>query len=128
MTPDIFYDAEQVAILPMAFCYPGTGPSGDLPPRPECAALWRASLLARLTRLRLTVVIGRYAQAYHLPDVANNRPLTDVVKDWPSRWPDTVVLPHPSPRNNLWLKRNPWFSAELLPEIAPLVARVLAQR
>lgn len=125
LSREIFYDPELVAILPMAFCFPGTGRSGDLPPRPECAPLWRAKLLALLQHVRLTLVIGRYAQAYHLPD-AGKLPLADVVRNRQAAWPRTVALPHPSPRNNLWLRRNPWFESELLPALRPLVQRALA--
>jgi uracil-DNA glycosylase len=113
-----------VAILPMAFCYPGAGKSGDLPPRPECASAWRAALLAQLTRVQLTLLIGRYAQAYHLPNAQAS--LTRAVQDWRATWPHTVPMPHPSPRNNLWLKRNPSFEAELLPLLRKRVAQVLA--
>ena len=125
LSREIFYDPELVAILPMAFCFPGTGRSGDLPPRPECAPLWRAKLLAQLKHVRLTLVIGRYAQAYHLPD-AGKLPLADVVRNRQAAWPRTVALPHPSPRNNLWLRRNPWFESELLPALRPLVQQALA--
>ena len=125
LSREIFYDPELVAILPMAFCFPGTGRSGDLPPRPECAPLWRAKLLAQLKHVRLTLVIGRYAQAYHLPD-ASRLPLADVVRNRQAAWPRTVALPHPSPRNNLWLRRNPWFESELLPALRPLVQQALA--
>lgn len=121
---DTFYDARQVAILPMGFCYPGTGKSGDLPPRPECAPAWRAALLSHLKDLRLTLVIGRYAQAYHLPSAAPS--VTDLVRAWRTTWPRTVPLPHPSPRNNLWLKRNPWLEKELVPALRARVSAVLA--
>jgi uracil-DNA glycosylase len=124
MSRDVFYDAERVAILPMGFCFPGTGKSGDLPPRPECAPAWRAALLSRLKNLQLTLVIGQYAQAYHLPGAGES--LTEVVQAWRRHWPDTVPLPHPSPRNNLWLKRNPWFEQELIPVLRSRVSEVLA--
>ena len=120
---DVFYDARKVAILPMGFCYPGTGRSGDLPPRPECAPQWRAPLLAQLKNLQLTLVIGQYAQAWHLPDEGSS--LTEIVQAWRKHWPETVPLPHPSPRNNLWLKRNPWFEAELIPVLQARVATIL---
>jgi len=120
---EVFYDAKRVAIAPMGFCFPGTGSSGDLAPRPECAATWRAPLLARLKSLQLTLVIGQYAQAYHLPDAGNS--VTDVVQSWRKFWPHAVPLPHPSPRNNRWLKRNPWFEEELLPMVRKRVAGVL---
>jgi uracil-DNA glycosylase len=118
-----FYDARQVAILPMGFCYPGTGASGDLPPRAECALAWRSTLLARLSKLRLTLVIGQFALAYHLPD--NSASLTKLVRDWRKYWPGIVPMPHPSPRNNLWLARNPWFERELVPALQGRVREVL---
>jgi len=120
---DTFYDARRVAIVPMGFCYPGTGKAGDLPPRPECAATWRASLLRRLKRLELTVVIGQYALDWHLP--AQRGTVTEIVRGWRSHWPTLVPLPHPSPRNNLWLRRNPWFERELVPRLRERVAEVL---
>lgn len=125
MTRDVFYDARQVAILPMGFCFPGTGPSGDLPPRPECATAWRAALLSHLTSLQLTLVIGQYAQTYHLPGEATS--VTDVVQSWQKHWPQVVPLLHPSPRNNRWLKRNPWFEEELVPQLRARVSDVLAR-
>ena len=124
MSRESFYDSRQVAILPMGFCFPGTGKSGDLPPRPECAAAWRERVLSRLTNLKLSLVIGQYAQAYHLP--SERASLTEAVQGWRSHWPLTVPLPHPSPRNNLWLKRNPWFEEELLPVLRTRVAQVRA--
>ena len=120
-----FYDAEQVAILPMGFCFPGTGRSGDLPPRSECAPAWRAAMMSQLKNLRLTLVIGQYAQAYHLPNEAAS--VTGAVQAWQKNWPHTVPLPHPSPRNNLWLKRNPWFETELVPALRRRVAEVLGR-
>jgi len=120
---EVFYDARQVAILPMGFCFPGTGKSGDLPPRPECAPKWRAALLGQLKNLRLTLVIGQYAQAYHLPEEGSS--LTEIVHAWRKNWPHTVPLPHPSPRNNLWLRRNPWFEKELIPVLRTRVLAVL---
>ena len=125
----VFYDAAQVAILPMGFCYPGRGPSGDAPPRPECAPAWRASLLAHLPRRALTVVLGQYALAWHLPDARQG--VTAAVREWRSQLagpgPHTIALPHPSPRNNGWLQRNPWFEAEVLPRVRTRVAAVLAE-
>jgi uracil-DNA glycosylase len=122
---DFFYDAKRFAIVPMGFCFPGTGRSGDLPPRAECAPAWRAPLLSHLKKVQLTLVIGRYAMEYHLPEGSST--LTDTVKNWASHWPRVVPLPHPSPRNNLWLKRNPWFETELLPKLRERVAEVLAR-
>ena len=121
---EIFYDAKQVAILPMGFCYPGSSTSGDLPPRPECAPAWRQTLLTRLKKLKLTLVIGQYALAYHLPNDSGS--VTEVVQAWRKNWPHTIPLPHPSPRNNLWIKRNPWFELELVPMLQARVGEVLA--
>jgi uracil-DNA glycosylase len=111
-----FYDPRRIAILPMGLCYPGTGKSGDLPPRPECTPAWRLKLLALLVNVELTLVIGQYAQAWHLGE--QQRPtLTETVQGWRKYWPASLPLPHPSPRNNLWLKRNPWFEREVLPSL-----------
>lgn len=121
---DTFYDARQIAILPMGFCYPGTGKSGDLPPRSECAETWRAELLARLPNIQLTLVIGQYAKAYHLPN-STHRTVTETVKAWKEFWPEQLPLPHPSPRNNIWLKRNPWFVTDLLPVLKKQVQMIL---
>lgn len=121
----VFYNPKQIAILPMGFCYPGTGKSGDLAPRAECAPAWRKRLLAQLPSLELTLVLGKYAQAYHLDNAKLT--LTDTVKDWRRVWPDTLPLPHPSPRNNLWLRRNPWFEKEVLPALRKRVSAVLSR-
>jgi uracil-DNA glycosylase len=111
-----FYDGTRVAILPMGFCYPGTGKSGDIAPRPECAAAWRARLIALLVNVKLTLVIGQYAQAWHLGE--QQKPtLTETVQAWRDYWPASLPLPHPSPRNNIWLKRNAWFEADVLPRL-----------
>lgn len=119
-----FYDASQVAILPMGFCYPGTGKSGDLPPRKECAPQWRAPLMAAMPNIQLTLVIGQYAMAWHMPGQTNDS-LTDTVKNWQTHWPDVLPLPHPSPRNNIWLKANPWFEQEVVPALKARVRAVL---
>lgn len=118
-----FYDERLLAILPMGFCYPGTGKAGDLPPRPECAATWRAPLLAQLQRVQLTLLLGQYAQAWHLG--GGRTSVTQRVLDWRQSWPTLVSLPHPSPRNNRWLRNNPWFAAELLPALRERVAEIL---
>lgn len=124
LSRDTFYDAHQVAILPMGFCFPGTGASGDLPPRPECAPLWRAPLLAGLPNIQLTVLLGRYAQQHHLP--SPGRSLTEVVSDWRAHAPSVFVLPHPSPRNQAWFKRYPWLTAEVVPALRAAVSKALA--
>ena len=119
ISKDVFYDPERVAILPMGFCYPGTGKSGDLPPRPECEKAWRRQLLQRLPRLSLTLVVGQYAQRWHLPKTGKN--LTETVRAWQDYAPSVFPLPHPSPRNNIWLKKNPWFAQSLLPALGEAV-------
>lgn len=123
VTRETFYDSKQVALVPMGFCFPGTGKSGDLPPRPECAAAWRGALLAQLRSIELTLVVGQYALDYHL--ARGKRSVAEVVRAWRQGDPALVPLPHPSPRNNLWLRRNPWFDAELVPELRERVRRVL---
>ena len=121
---DVFYDPLRIAILPMGYCYPGTGPSGDLPPRPECAATWRRRMLAFLPDLQLTLVIGQYAQNWHL-GAERQATLTDTVRQWQMYWPSQLPLPHPSPRNNMWLRRNPWFEETVLPVLRKRVAKIL---
>ncbi len=116
-----FYDAEKIAIVPMGFCFPGSGAGGDAPPRPECAPLWRNQVLEAMPDLALVLVIGRYAINWHLPQ-AKHLPISALVRvEGPAQ-----VLPHPSPRNNRWLNQNPWFEAEVLPALRRRVARVLA--
>lgn len=122
---ETFYDETQFAILPMGFCYPGSGKSGDLAPRPECAKKWRRTLLDTLENIQLTLVIGQYAMAYHLPEKRGN--LTATVNKWRSFLPNTIPLPHPSPRNHRWLKQNPWFELEMLPNVRKHVSMALAQ-
>ena len=124
-----FYDRRQVAILPMGFCYPGTGKSGDLPPRKECAPQWRVRLMEAMPNVELTLVIGQYAIAWHMPNPAApaTPSLTDTVKRWQAHWPALLPLPHPSPRNNIWLKANPWFVQEVVPALQARVGRILAR-
>lgn len=122
VTNEEFYDPERFAILPMGFCYPGKGSSGDKPPRPECAPEWRERLLRALPEVRLTLVLGTYAQAYHLGD---RRSVTDAVASWRDYWPEMLPLPHPSPRNRPWLKRNPWFETDVLPVLRERVRELL---
>lgn len=114
LSPERFYDESRIAIIPMGFCYPGRGRSGDLPPRRECAELWLEALLARLPAIETTLLVGQYAQNYYLK---GRKPasLTATVADWRDYAPRYWPLPHPSPRNTVWLQRNPWFETELLP-------------
>jgi uracil-DNA glycosylase len=123
VTREQFYDPRRFAIVPMGFCYPGKGSSGDLSPRPECAPRWRAPLLGTLKRLQVTLVIGQYAASYHLP--AEGEGLTAAVRNWREYWPALIPLPHPSPTNNGWLARNGWFQEELVPRLRARVAEVL---
>lgn len=111
-----FYDARKIAIVPMAFCWPGTGRSGDLPPRTECAKAWRSRVLQLLPNIRLTIVIGRYAMDWHLDD-RDGPSVGAVVAAWRRYWPDVVPLPHPSPRNARWLRRHPFFACDVLPQV-----------
>ena len=120
----VFYDSVQVGIMPMGFCYPGTGKSGDLPPRPECAPLWHEVLLAKMPAIELTLLIGQYAQNYYLQDRCK-KTLTETVQTWREYAPTHLPLPHPSPRNNLWLKRNPWFEREVVPHLQDRIHSIL---
>jgi len=115
-----FYDARRVSILPMGFCYPGSGTQGDVPPRPECAPAWRSPLMAHMTEVELTLVIGRYAQAWHMPGAPSS--VTKAVAAWRRTWPAVLPMPHPSPRNRIWLRRNPWFEEEVIPALRARVA------
>lgn len=120
-----FYDPRAVAIVPMGFCFPGTGKSGDLPPRPECAPTWHPRLLPLLQKVELTLVIGMYAHKGML-GARRQRTLTETVARWREFIDDGLLpLPHPSPRNQMWFRRNPWFEAELVPELQRRVARAL---
>jgi len=125
ITRETFYDATRIAILPMGFCFPGTGRSGDLPPRSECAPLWRQRLLDQMPNVDLTLIIGDYAQQWHLPGAHGNT-VTETVANWRSHWPATLPMPHPSPRNNIWLKTNPWFVADVVPALQKRIAYLLS--
>lgn len=125
LTPEVFYDETKIAIIPMGFCYPGKGQSGDLPPRPECAEKWLPSLRQHLPNLELTLLIGQYAQRYYLGEKLKTN-LTETVKHWQDYLPEFMPLPHPSPRNIFWLKRNEWFEKEAAPELQQIVKSILA--
>jgi uracil-DNA glycosylase len=114
MTREEFYDESRIAIIPAGFCFPGTGKNGDLPPRPECAPLWHPPLLKRLPNLQLTLLIGSYAQAYYLKE-RRKETLAETVASYAEYLPNYLPLPHPSPRNRLWLRRNPWFGERVVP-------------
>lgn len=120
---DRFYNENEIAIIPMGFCYPGKGKSGDLPPRPECAAQWHKKLLAEMPSIRLAILIGKYAQDHYLD--SKRQSLTETVQNWQSYLPEYFPLPHPSPRNNRWLRNNPWFEGEVLPAFRKRIAGLL---
>lgn len=125
---ETFYNDRQLAIVPMGFCYPGTGKSGDLPPRKECADAWRATILSELPNLELILAIGQYAQNWHLSRLPERpeKTLTERVQNW-QRYLDYGVLPlpHPSPRNNIWLRKNPWFEQQVVPTLKERIAQLL---
>ena len=126
LTMEQFHDADTAAIVPMGFCYPGKGPGGDLPPRPECAPKWHGPVLAAMPQLALMLLVGWHSVRHHLGDRAAAT-LTDTVRDWQrilkaQEGPRLFPLPHPSPRNNIWLRANPWFEAETVPALQAEVA------
>ena len=125
MTREQFYDERHIAIVPTGFCYPGSGPRGDAPPRPECAPLWHPPLRALMPHIRLTLLIGQYAQAYYL-QTRRKKSLRETVQAYRDYLPECLPLPHPSPRNQLWLKQNPWFETEVVPILKARVAAALA--
>ncbi len=125
MTPETFYDERRIAIVPMGFCYPGKAGSGDAPPRPECRATWHPRLIPLLERVRLTLLIGQYAQAYFLGE-RRRATLTDTVAAYREHLPRFFALPHPSPRNIGWFKANPWFEREAVPALRAQVRAALA--
>jgi uracil-DNA glycosylase len=119
-----FYDESQMAIVPMGFCYPGKGRSGDLPPRPECARQWHGFVLALMPNIQLTLLVGSYAQNYYLPE-SKKKTLTETVRNYREYLAHGFLpIPHPSPRNTLWLKKNPWFEDEVVPELKRIVAEI----
>jgi uracil-DNA glycosylase len=121
---EVFYDAARIAIVPAGFCYPGKGKSGDAPPRPECAPLWHPDLRALMPGIELTLLLGAYAQAYYLGD-RREKTLAATVRNWRAFGPEFLPTPHPSPRNRLWLRRNPWFEDDVVPELRARVHRLV---
>jgi uracil-DNA glycosylase len=125
VTPEEFYDVSRIAIVPMGFCFPGLdAKGGDLPPRRECASRWRAPLFDLMPQVEMVLAVGQYAQAWHL-GAARKKNLTETVAAWQEYYPRCLPLPHPSWRNNAWLKRNPWFEKELLPVLKRDVRRLI---
>lgn len=119
-----FYNSQKIAIIPMGFCYPGKGNSGDLPPRKECAPLWHNQLLDLLDEVELILLIGKYAQDYYLKRDAK-KTITENVKNYQEYLPKYFPLPHPSPRNNIWQAKNEWFSRLIIPELQKEIKRIL---
>ncbi|NOU50423.1 uracil-DNA glycosylase family protein [Pseudoalteromonas sp. JBTF-M23] len=119
-----FYNANNFAIIPMAFCYPGKGKSGDLPPPATCAKTWHHDLLGQLNNIKLKIIIGQHAQRFHLE---KDKSLTEQVNKWNTLLPAQIVLPHPSPRNQMWVKRHPWFERDVLPALRARVKEALEE-
>ncbi len=119
-----FYNPKLVAIVPLGFCYPGKGKTGDLPPRKECAQLWHGRLLPMLPKIKLTLLAGQYAQNYQLAS-SKKKTLTETVRNWRDYTPANLPLPHPSPLNNRWLAKNPWFKVDVLPYLKRRVRRLI---
>lgn len=123
---ETFYDTEVFGIMPMGFCYPGKGKGGDLPPKKACAPLWHSQALAQMPQIKLVLLIGQYAQQYYLAD-RRGATLTETVKSFRNYLPEFFPLVHPSPRNKLWQRRNPWFEEEVVPELRKVVFEMLQQ-
>lgn len=120
----VFYDAEKIGLIPMGFCYPGRGKSGDNPPTKECAPKWHNVLLSKIEKPELILLIGKYAQDYYLGNTSK-KTLTETVKNYKDYLPKYFVLPHPSPRNNIWQAKNEWFSKEVLPALKEKTQEIL---
>lgn len=124
VSDELFYNPKIFAIIPMGFCYPGKGKSGDLAPRPECGKTWHYPLNQALPNIQLTLLIGAYAQKFYLATIKKKN-LTETVKNYMEYLPEFFPLPHPSPRNRVWLKKNPWFEKTILPELKIQVQNIL---
>ncbi|MDF1810497.1 MAG: uracil-DNA glycosylase family protein [Phycisphaerales bacterium] len=123
VTPDEFYNEDLIAMVPMGFCYPGKGSGGDLPPRSECAPLWHKRIFEALKNIEFRIYIGRYAIDAYLD--RKRESITNVVQDYQSLLPDSIVLPHPSGRNNIWLKKNEWFEADVIPMLQSHIREII---
>lgn len=119
-----FYDDDRIGIFPMGLCFPGSGKGGDIAPRPLCAQTWRKPIMEHLTQLELIVILGRYAVDWHVPALGKVS-VAQAVRSAAEDTQTTMILPHPSPRNNRWLKQNPWFEQDVIPQLQACVARSL---
>lgn len=126
VTEEEFYNPQLFALIPMGFCYPGKGKSGDLPPRPECAPQWHSKLLEKIENVKITLLIGQYAQAYYLKE-KRFKTLTETVQNYQNYLPEYFPLPHPSPRNNIWMKKNEWFEESILPQLTQKITAIKNQ-
>jgi len=124
ISDELFYDKTKIAIVPMGFCYPGKGKTGDLPPRKECAPQWHELLFDKMPKIELVLLIGGYAQKYYLRK-SSKKTLTETVRTFEEYAPKYFPLPHPSPRNRFWLTKNPWFDKEVVPTLQQIVKEVL---
>ena len=124
VTPEQFYNPKLFALMPMGFCYPGKGTSGDLPPRPECAPTWHDLLLKKMKQVEITILIGSYSQNYYLREKLKPT-LTETVKSFQEYLPEFLPLVHPSPRNKIWQKKNPWFEKEVVPYLQKKIRKHL---
>ncbi len=124
VTKEQFYNEKLFALVPMGFCYPGKGSSGDLPPMPECAALWHSALLKKMKKIKFIILIGQYSQKYYLGQKLKPT-LTETVKSFQEYLPHFLPLVHPSPRNKIWQKKNAWFEVEVIPELRKMVSECL---
>jgi len=126
VTDDVFYNVTKIALVPMGFCYPGKGKGGDLPPRTECAPLWHQKLWDSMPNLELIILIGTYAQKYYLKKEMEKN-LTETVRAYQKYLPKYFPLPHPSPRNRFWLKKNPWFEEEVVSQLKKMTSNLIGQ-
>ncbi len=124
ISSETFYNPNKIALMPMGFCYPWKWKTGDLPPRKECAPLWHKKVLDTLPNIEMIILIWQYAQKYYLQDKLE-RNLTETVKSFEAYLPEYFVLPHPSPRNNIWMKRNDWFEKDVIPELQKHIKKAL---
>lgn len=124
ISSDVFYDEKMIAIMPMGFCYPGKGETGDLPPRKECYNLWHYQLLANMPKIELILLVGNYAINSYLK-TSRKKTLTETVRAWEEYLPRYIPLPHPSPLNNIWLHKNDWFTKDVLPPLKSMISNAL---